>query len=152
MSSLPRHVEYPCGYTDEVARRSTMRETDAAEAHEHPVDPERVARARARGLSADDAGRLTTLLSLLTDPVRARILYALDQVEELCVGDIALALGATEDTVGYALRLLRTAGMVATRKSGRVVYYRLAEGFPEPLRDHCLRRLVELTRTTDQED
>src|SRR3954463_5188490 len=152
MSSLPRNAEHPCGHTDEMARRPPMRETESAEPHEHPVDPQRVARARARGLSAEDAGRLTGLLSLLADPVRARILYALDQVEELCVGDIALALGATEDAVGYALRLLRTAGMVATRKSGRVVYYRLADGFPEPLRDHCLRRLVELTRTPEGED
>jgi len=36
----------------------------------------------------------------------------------------------------------------SSRKSGRVVYNRLAAGFPEPLRDHCLRRLVELTRDT----
>ena len=123
----------------------------ATEPHEHPVDPERVAHARARGLSVEDAGRLTSLLSLLADPVRARILCALDEVEELCVGDLALALEATEDSVGYALRLLRTAGMVTTRKAGRVVYYRLANGFPEPLRDHCLRRLVELTRSTEED-
>jgi DNA-binding transcriptional ArsR family regulator len=120
--------------------------------HEHPVDADRVAHARVRGLSVEDAGRLTSLLSLLADPVRARILYALDEVKELCVGDLALALGASEDSVGYALRLLRTAGMVATRKSGRVVYYRLAAGFPEPLRDHCLRRLVDLTRAPLEED
>ncbi len=91
------------------------------EPHEHPVDPERVAYARSRGLSADGAGRLSALLSLLADPVRARIAYALDEVEELCVGDLALALNATEDAVGYGLRLLRTAGLVATRKAGRVV-------------------------------
>jgi ArsR family transcriptional regulator, lead/cadmium/zinc/bismuth-responsive transcriptional repressor len=124
----------------------------AAESHEHPVDPDRVAHARARGLSAEDAGRLSSLLSLLADPVRARILYALDEVEELCVGDLALALEATEDSVGYALRLLRTAGMVSTRKAGRVVFYRLADGFPAPLREHCLRRLVELTRATPGPD
>jgi hypothetical protein len=47
---------------------------------------------------------------------------------------------------------VRTAGMVTTRKAGRVVYYRLAEGFPEPLRDHCLRPLVELTRHVAEED
>src|SRR3954452_22631859 len=92
------------------------------EPHVHPVDPERVAHARARGLSADDAERLTSLLSLLADPVRARILYALHEVEELCVGDLALALVSTNDAVGYALRLLRTAGLVTPRKAGRVVY------------------------------
>src|SRR3954467_3486599 len=119
MNSLPRNAEHPCGHTDEMARRSTMRETESAEPHEHPVDPQRVARARARGLSADDAGRLTSLLSLLTDPVRARILYALDQVEELCVGDMALALGATEDAVGYALRLRRARRSGSTRNAAR---------------------------------
>lgn len=123
-----------------------------AEPHEHPVDPERVARARTRGLSADDAGRLAALLSLLADPVRSRILYALDEVEELCVGDLALALNATEDAVGYGLKILRTAGLVATRRQGRVVYYRLAKGFPEPLRNHCFRQLVEITRATDEGD
>lgn len=128
--------------------------TNAArpELHGHPVDPERVDRARKRGLSLEDAERVTGLLSLLADPVRARILYALDAVEELCVGDLALALDASEDSVGYALRLLRTAGLVATRKIGRVVFYRLADGFPEPLRDHCLRRLVALARASTEEN
>ena len=126
--------------------------TETSQPHEHPVDPERVAHARERGLSAEDAERLASLLSLLADPLRSRILYALDEVEELCVGDIALALDASEDAVGYALRLLRTAGMVSTRKAGRVVYYRLAEGFPEPLRDHCLRSLVTVTRQSKDED
>jgi ArsR family transcriptional regulator, lead/cadmium/zinc/bismuth-responsive transcriptional repressor len=129
-----------------------LSDTATPSTHDHPVDPERVDRARERGLSTQDADRLTSLLSLVADPVRARILYALDEVEELCVGDLALALQASEDSVGYALRLLRTAGLVATRKVGRVVYYRLADGFPEPLRDHCLRRLVALTRTSNDEE
>jgi DNA-binding transcriptional ArsR family regulator len=121
----------------------------STEAHEHPVDPERVARARARGLSAEDAGRLASLLSLLGEPLRSRILYVLDEVDELCVGDLALALEATEDAVSYALRILRTAGLVASRKQGRVVYYRLAPGFPQPLREHCFRELIAMTRVPD---
>ena len=50
-----------------------------------------------------------SVLRLLADPTRARVLYALDEVEELCVGGMALALDATEDPVSYALRLPRTA-------------------------------------------
>lgn len=114
--------------------------------HDHPVDPERVAAARARLIDAEQAARLADVLGLLADPVRARVLYALDVVDELCVGDIALALEASEDSVGYGLRVLRTAGLVATRRQGRVVYYRLAEGFPAQLRMNCLRALVELSR------
>ncbi len=120
--------------------------------HEHPVDPRRVAAARERLIDAEEAGRLAGLLGLLADPVRARILYALDLVQELCVGDLSLALKVTEDSVGYALRMLRTAGLVSTRKDGRVVYYRLSTGFPEPLRNHCLRALVELSRHAPADD
>jgi DNA-binding transcriptional ArsR family regulator len=112
--------------------------------HDHPVDAARVAEARKDGLTPEDAGRLGTLLSLLADPVRLRVLYSLDLVDELCVGDLALAIDASIDSVGYALRILRTAGLVQTRKSGRVVYYRLADRFPEPLLEHCLRELLLL--------
>lgn len=120
--------------------------------HEHPVDPVRVAQVRSRLLDVDDAGRLTGMLGLLADSTRARILYALDAVDELCVGDIAMALGATEDSVGYGLRVLRTAGLVSPRKQGRTVFYRLSEGFPEPLREHCLQALVALSRKADADD
>ena len=120
--------------------------------HDHPIDAERVAHARSRLPSADDASRLTSLLSLMADPVRLRLIYALDVAEELCVGDLALALDVSEDSGSYALRLLRTAGLLVTRKTGRVVYNRLADDFPAPLRDHCLRQLVELTRTGDTAD
>ncbi len=121
----------------------------SAAAHVHPIDAERVAHARARLPTADDAARLTSLLSLMADPVRVRILYALDLVEELCVGDLALALGVNEDQTGYALKLLRSSGLVRARKEGRVVFNRLAPDFPEPLRQHCLGQLIAISRADD---
>ena len=51
--------------------------------HDHPIDPGRVAHARSRLPSADDAIRLTGLLSLMADPTRLRLIYALDVAEEL---------------------------------------------------------------------
>ena len=60
--------------------------------HDHPIDPVRVAHARSRLPNAEEAGRLTSLLSLMADPVRLRLIYAMDVAEELCVGDLALAL------------------------------------------------------------
>ncbi len=81
---------------------------------------------------------------MLADPVRLRLIYALDVAEEMCVGDLALALEVSEDAVSYALRLLRGAGLVVTRRDGRVMFNRLADDFPEPLRDHCLRQLVAM--------
>ncbi len=117
--------------------------------HDHPIDAERVAHARSRLPSADEVARLTGLLSLMADPVRLRLIYALDVADELCVGDLALALDVSEDSASYALRLLRSAGLVSTRRDGRVIYNRLAADFPEQLRDHCLRQLVALSHTTD---
>jgi ArsR family transcriptional regulator, lead/cadmium/zinc/bismuth-responsive transcriptional repressor len=116
--------------------------------HDHPVDPRRVAKARAGLISETEARRLADLLALVADPIRSRILLALGTVESLCVGDLALALDATEDAVSYALKLLRTAGLVANRKDGRVVHYRLADGFPHDLVEHCLRQLLTISPAT----
>ena len=102
-------------------------------------------RAQERLPSLEEAQRVTSVLTLLADPTRLRVLYALDEVDELCVGDLALTLDISEDAVGYALRLLRTAGLVARRKEGRMAFYRLAGGFPEPLRQHCLMRLAAMS-------
>lgn len=113
-------------------------------------DRARVDHARERLPSADDAVRLSGLLSLMADPVRLRVLYALDLTEELCVGDLALALRCSEDQVTYGLRLLRAAGLVVARKQGRTVYNRLADDFPEPLREHCMRQLIQITRRAAQ--
>lgn len=116
------------------------------DSHAHPVDPQRVEAARRRLPSREDAAQLTSILSLMADPTRSRLLYALDVVSEMCVGDLALALDVNEDAASYGLRVLRTAGLVTYRREGRVLYYRLAEGFPEPLREHCLRQLIQLAR------
>jgi ArsR family transcriptional regulator, lead/cadmium/zinc/bismuth-responsive transcriptional repressor len=112
--------------------------------HDHPVSPERVAAARAGVLPVDDAARLGGLLGMLADPVRSRILFALSAAEELCVGDLALALEVTEDQVSYAVKMLRLAGLVSFRKEGRTVFYRLSDGFPHPLLEHCLRQLLTI--------
>jgi DNA-binding transcriptional ArsR family regulator len=112
--------------------------------HDHPVNAERVAAARAGMLSVGEAGRLAGLLGMLADPVRSRILFALVAGGELCVGDLALALDVTEDQVSYALKMLRLAGLVSFRKDGRLVFYRLSDEFPHPLLEHCLRQLLTI--------
>jgi DNA-binding transcriptional ArsR family regulator len=114
--------------------------------HDHPVDAKRVSAARAGGISAADAGRLAELLGLLADPVRSRILFALGAAGELCVGDLALALEISEDQVSYALKVLRLARLVSFRKNGRMVFYRLSDGFPRQLLEHCLPQLSNLRR------
>jgi DNA-binding transcriptional ArsR family regulator len=96
--------------------------------HDHPVNPDRVAKVRREDPGTSESQSVASLLTLLADPLRARILSGLLVVDELCVGDLALALDATEDAVTYALRILRTAGLVRRRREGRMGYYRLSDG------------------------
>lgn len=111
-----------------------------------------MARARGRLPGVAETESVTSVLTLIADPTRMRLLFALDAGEELCVGDLALALGISEDAASYGLRMLRTAGLVTRRREGRMAFYRLADGFPEPLRQHCLLRLGELGSASTVEE
>lgn len=115
--------------------------------HDHPVNPTALRTARGAVLSREEAERLGGLLGVLADHVRVRLLFALVSVDELCVGDLAIALAdVNEDQTSYALKALRNAGLVQTRRAGRVINYRLADGFPHQLLEHCLRQLLTITR------
>lgn len=102
------------------------------------VHPDTVELTRTKVPDTPEAERLAQLFRLLGDPKRTRILYALLEAGELCVCDIAATVDVMESTVSQALRLLRTAGIVANRRAGRVVYYRLA--------DAHVRLLLDLSR------
>jgi DNA-binding transcriptional ArsR family regulator len=113
--------------------------------HAPPVNSTSVAQARATVLATAEAQRLGDLLGLLADPVRVRVLFALVAVDELCVGDLAQVLDISVDQSSYALKLLRGAGLVESRRAGRVMYYRLADGFPHQLLEHCLQQLLSIS-------
>jgi len=71
--------------------------------------------------------RVADMFKLLGDPTRCRILFALLDSPDLRVLDIAAATATTQTTVSAALRLLRAAGVVAGRRDGRTVHYRVAD-------------------------
>lgn len=61
----------------------------------------------------------------LGDPVRLRIASALRLGDELCVCDMAWICGASQNLVSHHVRVLRSAGLAASRRSGKLVMYRL---------------------------
>ena len=99
------------------------------------VHPERVAAAREVLPSASETDRLAEWFRTLGDPTRTRILYALLEVGELCVCDLAATIETSETSVSHALRWLRTGGMVRSRRSGRMVYYSLDDSHVRLLLD-----------------
>lgn len=81
--------------------------------------------------------RAAELFRLLGDPTRVRLLKVLADTDEMCVHELAAAVGAGETRVSQALRLLRTAGVVRNRRDGRHVHYRLD--------DEHVRTLLDVT-------
>jgi ArsR family transcriptional regulator, lead/cadmium/zinc/bismuth-responsive transcriptional repressor len=71
-------------------------------------------------------GRAVALFRALGDPARLRTLELL-AAGELCVGEVAEALGEELSTVSHRLRLLRTEGLVERRREGRHIRYQLAD-------------------------
>ena len=91
------------------------------------VDADRVAGIADRLIGEPDAVRLAARFQLLADPGRLQMIYALLEAGELCVGDLAGVVGATESATSHQLRQLRLAGLVRSRRVGRTVYYRVAD-------------------------
>jgi DNA-binding transcriptional ArsR family regulator len=63
----------------------------------------------------------------LSDPSRVRVFCALRE-RELCVCQIVELLGLAASTVSKHMAILRRARLVESRKDGRWVYYRRADG------------------------
>ena len=78
---------------------------------------------------------------MLADVLRSWILFALATAGERCAGDLTV-LDISEGQVSYGLKMQRLAGVASFRKPGRVVFCRLGDGFPYPLLERCLRRLL----------
>ena len=108
---------------------------------ERSIHAEHVVAVRHNLLSTDKAMRLAALFGVLSDPTRLQVLYALLKAPtgELCVCDLASGLGRDDTTISHQLRVLRNQQIVAMRKVGRVVYYRLV--------DEHIRLLLELGLT-----
>ena len=74
-----------------------------------------------------DTACCAQLFDLLSDPNRLEILLVLHRAPGICVGDLATALGRSENAVSQALRVLRQQGWVSSTRVGRAVSYRLED-------------------------
>ena len=63
----------------------------------------------------------------LTDPTRVAILLSLRDGETACVCDLAWIVGRDEKLVSHHVRLLKSLGVVRSRRDGRMVMYELTD-------------------------
>jgi DNA-binding transcriptional ArsR family regulator len=72
----------------------------------------------------DQASEVASLFKVLANESRLRILHALTRTDELCVGDIAEAVGMSTQAISNQLRRLVDRRVVATRRDGNYIVYR----------------------------
>jgi DNA-binding transcriptional ArsR family regulator len=64
----------------------------------------------------------------LADPTRLAVAAALREGGELCVCDLAWVCGRSEKLISHHARTLRGAGLVGSRRDGKMVLYALTNG------------------------
>jgi ArsR family transcriptional regulator len=93
-------------------------------------------------LSDNEINNLAETYSVLADPTRIKIIYALSK-EELCVCDIASILGISISAISHQLRILRNMRLVKFRKEARMVYYSLDDKHINRLFNEGLKHIRE---------
>ena len=78
-------------------------------------------------LSEGDAEELASLLKVLADPARLRLLslVAASESGEACACDLVEPIGRSQPTVSHHLSTLVDAGLLAREKRGRWAWYRV---------------------------
>ncbi|MFW8602005.1 ArsR/SmtB family transcription factor [Desulfobacterota bacterium M19] len=99
------------------------------------IHEERVEQAKTTALAARETEDVAQLFKAMADPTRLKIVRALER-GEMCVCDLAAYLEVSESAVSHQLRFLRQLHLVANRREGAVLYYRLD--------DHHVSELVNL--------
>ena len=93
-------------------------------------------------LTVSQAQVLAETFQVLGDPTRVRILHALS-LSELCTSDLASVVGMSESAVSHQLRTLRQLHVVRSRRTGKLVYYSLADDHVRRLFDQGLEHALE---------
>lgn len=77
----------------------------------------------------------TSLFKCLADETRTRLALLVAREGELCVCELTCALGESQPKISRHLAQLRSCGLLADRRQGQWVYYRLNPELPAWARD-----------------
>ena len=86
-------------------------------------------------LNPIQAGGLAALFKVLANDTRLRLLHSLIRAEEMCVTELAESLSMSAQAVSNQLQRLSDLGILASRRDGNSIHYRLV--------DCCVKGLLE---------
>lgn len=106
------------------------------------VHEEVTQRVKSRMPNEEILGDLSDFFKVIGDGTRIKILWALDE-SEMCVCDLANVLNMTKSAISHQLRSLREANLVKFRKSGKEVFYSLADNHVKEIFEQGLIHIKE---------
>ena len=107
----------------------------------HATHPEHIKLAKLHELDDTTSLRLAEIFKVLGDPTRIKLL-ALLSASEMCVCDIADALGMKQSAISHQLRVLRGARLVKFRKDGKEAWYSLDDDHVVKLMNQGLEHVL----------
>ena len=92
----------------------------------------------------DEIAGVSEAMKQLGDPSRLRIFWLLCHCEE-CVLNIAAIVNMTSPAVSHHLRLLKSSGLIVSRREGKEMYYRTADTELARVLHHTIEKLGRVT-------
>lgn len=109
--------------------------------HDHDVESSKIL----ERMPADEHFQtVADLMKQLDDPSRLRIFWILCHVEE-CVIDIAAMADMSSPAVSHHLRILKTSGLIVSRREGKEMYYKAADTDIAQKLHHAVEEIMEIS-------
>ncbi|MBF1180188.1 MAG: winged helix-turn-helix transcriptional regulator [[Eubacterium] sulci] len=109
--------------------------------HDHGQDYEKLLEQMP---DSDTIKSVSDLLKQLCDPTRLRIFWLLCHCEE-CVINIAAFMDMSSPAVSHHLRLLKTSGLIESRRDGKEMYYSVAKTDAASSLHRIIEKIAHLT-------
>ena len=88
--------------------------------------------------------KISDLFKQLGDPTRMRIFWILCHHEE-CVIHISARMDMSSPAVAHHLRLLRSSGLIESRRDGKETYYRAVDSKKTQTLHHMIEKIMDIS-------
>lgn len=92
----------------------------------------------------EDFQILSTLFKQLSDPTRIRIFWILCHCEE-CVINISAMIDMSSPAVAHHLKLLRSSGLIESRRQGKETYYKAVQTEQAQALHHMIEEMMDIS-------